>query len=99
MRRARSCSKASKAINGLDLAPNEGMEPNSCSIMHLPPPNMALEATGHSVHFVAGVGLYMWPAPQLGRSAFAAHTLDNLLSSAMIYLPSREGCQRKLVAS
>ncbi len=32
-------------------------------------PNTALEATGHSGRFLAGVGLYLWPAPQLGRYA------------------------------
>jgi hypothetical protein len=31
------------------------------------PDNTALEAMGHSVRLVAGAGLYMWPAPQLGR--------------------------------
>ena len=32
-----------------------------------PQPNTALEATGHSVRFVAGVRCTVWPVPQLGR--------------------------------
>ena len=30
-------------------------------------PNTALEATGHSVHFLVSAVYTLWPAPQLGR--------------------------------
>ena len=38
----------------------------------LPPPNNALERTGHSVALVSGVGLYLWPAAHRERSVARA---------------------------
>jgi hypothetical protein len=44
--------------------------------------SLALEATGHSGRLVAGVGLYLWPAPQLGRSACG--TFSSLINRSLL---------------